>query len=94
MKRRVKSESGFFGFGNDVIFYFYLLMQRKLGPRKSWNAWTAEEDEALQRGMKEHGVMKHSWDEIHKSEIKVLGHRTVKALERMYRAIVPKNLRR
>ena len=39
--------------------------------------WTAEEDDALKRGMKEHGA---DWKKIHKSE-KALGRRTPAALQ-------------
>ena len=43
--------------------------------------WTAEEDAALKRGRKEHGA---DWDKILKSKNKVLGRRTVNALENRY----------
>ena len=43
--------------------------------------WTAEDVEALKRGFKKYGK---DWDEIHKSENKVLGRRTKTALKSMY----------
>ncbi|GMI11928.1 hypothetical protein TrVE_jg12541 [Triparma verrucosa] len=49
-------------------------------PRKRYpagDAWTAEEVEALKRGMKKYG---QDWDEIRKSENKILGRRTPGAL--------------
>ena len=42
--------------------------------------WTAEEDDALKRGTKEHGT---DWRKIHKSE-KALGRRTLVALQNRY----------
>ncbi|GMH96187.1 hypothetical protein TrST_g13188 [Triparma strigata] len=44
-------------------------------------AWTAEQDAALKRGIKEYGK---DWDEIHKSENKVLGRRTLGTLQLRY----------
>ncbi|GMH58130.1 hypothetical protein TrST_g4517 [Triparma strigata] len=43
--------------------------------------WTTEEVEALKRGMKKYGK---DWDEIHKSENKILGRRTLAALKKRY----------
>ena len=54
---------------------------RAATPRK-YVAWTAEEDAALKRGRKEHGT---DWDVILKSENKVLGRRTLRALEERHR---------
>ncbi|GMH80825.1 hypothetical protein TrST_g10638 [Triparma strigata] len=54
---------------------------RAATPRKGTPWWTAEEVEALKRGFKKYGI---DWDEIHKSENKVLGRRTPVALEQRY----------
>ncbi|GMH74465.1 hypothetical protein TrST_g2267 [Triparma strigata] len=54
---------------------------RAVTPRKSKNqhvAWTAEQDAALKRGMKEHG---RDWDKICTSEQDILGDRTLRAME-------------
>mmetsp|Transcript_13033 Transcript_13033/g.23895 ORF Transcript_13033/g.23895 Transcript_13033/m.23895 type:complete len:553 (+) Transcript_13033:601-2259(+) len=50
-------------------------------PRKQGLLWTSEEDAALKRGVKEHGT---DWDKILKSENKVLGRRTLVALQRRW----------
>ena len=49
-------------------------------PRKPIK-WTTEEDAAVKRGFKEHGT---DWEKIQKSENKVLGRRTPKALRGRY----------
>ena len=53
-------------------------------PRNYNVTWTAEEDAALKRGRKEHGA---NWAKIIKSENKVLGRRTLVALQRRYSRI-------
>ncbi|GMH88769.1 hypothetical protein TrST_g6206 [Triparma strigata] len=58
---------------------------RAVTPRKRYpNGWTAEEDDAMKRGMKKFG---RDWDGILRSENKVLGRRTAVALWNRYAKI-------